>query len=365
MTSSSNRRYILSTGAAAGALWLPRAAGAQSANPLAAETVYFEETGHSVSGAFLRFWRLYGLEAFGYPISEAFDDGGVPNQYFQRARFELAPDGSVRLGLLGVEAGGASPVPAGAVPAEGAVVVPDTGHAVAGAFLSGFREWRATLGPPIGPELHAGSGDAYIQYFSHARLEYDPLDGLRRGLVGQEIALQRGVSTSPVTQPAGSATWRDYLGALVVDEADRRAFSARVTNNAPFLPAYGQKWVVVNLNQQRAYAYEHVRQVFTDLISSGRIDKGLSTRGVFAINRRIANETMDSATIGYPVGHPKHYRLENVLHTQYYYGGEALHYAWWHSSFGQPMSYGCINMRLTTAKFFWDWASMGTPVVVA
>ena len=46
---------------------------------------------------------------------------------------------------------------------------------------------------------------------------------------------------------------------------------------------------------------------------------------------------------------------------QYFdYSGEALHYAWWHNNFGSPMSYGCVNLRLTTAKWFWDWATMGT-----
>ena len=366
MTRRPNRRLILaSASAAAGALRLPSVAAGQTANPLAAETVYFEETGHSVSGAFLRFWRQYGLEAFGYPISEAFDDAGVQNQYFQRARFELAPDGSVRLGLLGIEAGGTAPAPAAETPLpEGAVVAPETGHSVAGAFRSAYQQWRATLGPPIGPELHVGPGDAYVQYFAHARLEYDPFGGLRRGLIGEEIGTARGVPMNPVIQPAASVTWREYLGALVADEAERRAFAARVTNNAPFVPGFGQKWVLVNLNQQRAYAYEHVRQIFTDLISSGRSDKGLSTRGVFSINRRIANEIMDSTSIGYPKGHAKYYRLENVLYTQYYNGGEALHYAWWHANFGQPMSYGCINMRLTTARWFWDWATIGTPVVV-
>ena len=360
------RRQILTAGGAvAGALWLPSTAAGQSANPLTADTVYFEETGHAVSGAFLRFWRQYGLEAFGYPISEPFEDGGVQNQYFQRARFELAVDGSVRLGLLGLEAGGAEPAPPPETPlAEGAVLVPDTGHSVAGVFLSAYRQERATLGHPVGPELHVGPGDAYVQYFSHARLEYDPLGGLRRGLVGEEIASQRGVPMDAVAQPDGSTTWREYLGALIADEQERRAFAARVTNNAPFVPGFGQRWVLVNLNQQRVYAYEHVRQVFTDLISSGRRDKGLSTRGVFSINRRIANETMDSTTIGYPKGHAKYYRLENVLYTQYYNGGEALHYAWWHGNFGQPMSYGCINMRLTTARYFWDWAGIGTPVIV-
>ena len=107
-----------------------------------------------------------------------------------------------------------------------------------------------------------------------------------------------------------------------------------------------------------------MRTVFTDLCSTGRADKGLTTRGLYAIQRRIPNEIMDSTTIGYPKGHPKYYRLENVLYTQYFNGGEALHYAWWHSNFGNPMSYGCVNLRLNTAKWFWDWANFGTRVLV-
>ncbi|HET7768040.1 MAG TPA: hypothetical protein VFN74_04640, partial [Chloroflexota bacterium] len=195
MTRRPNRRTILAAGsAAAGALWLPSTVAGQTANPLTAETVYFEETGHAVTGAFLRFWRQYGLEAFGYPISEAFDDAGVQNQYFQRARFELTPDGSVRLGLLGIESGGTAPAPAADAPLpEGAVIAPETGHSVAGAFRAAYQQWRATLGPPIGPEQLVGPGDAYVQYFAHARLEYDPLGGLRRGLLGEEIGTARGV----------------------------------------------------------------------------------------------------------------------------------------------------------------------------
>jgi hypothetical protein len=358
------RRTLLS-GVATATLLLPRRALGAPLDVLASDAVYFQETGHTVSGPFLRFFRQYGLDAFGFPISEAFEDGGVLNQYFQRARFELQPDGAVRLGLLGVELGGAEPAPAPAAAEEGVVVVPETGHTLAGAFLSAYREWKATLGPPVGPERVSGAGDGYVQYFANARLEYDPFGGLRRGLLGQEVAAQRGVGVSPVARPSGAVLWSEYLGALAEDEADRRALAARVTLNAPFVPAFGQRWIVVNLAQQRVTAFEHTKQVFTDLISSGRTDKGLSTKGVFAINKRVANETMDSTTIGYPLGHPKYYKLENVLYTQYYNGGEALHYAWWHNSFGTPQSYGCINMRLATAKWFWDWATVGSPVIVA
>ena len=99
----SPRRGVLAAGGALGAaLVLPGRAWAApvaqttpaaSPNALAAEAVYFEETGHTVSGDFWRHWQARGLDAYGFPISEPFEDGGVRNQYFQRARFELGRAG--------------------------------------------------------------------------------------------------------------------------------------------------------------------------------------------------------------------------------------------------------------------------------
>lgn len=78
-----------------------------------AETKYFTETGHTLSHGFLVFWQNNGgLPAFGYPLSEEFQeknpaDGLVYTvQYFERARFEYHPDHAgtpyeVQLGLLG------------------------------------------------------------------------------------------------------------------------------------------------------------------------------------------------------------------------------------------------------------------------
>ncbi len=77
--------------------------------------LYFPETGHTVSGPFLAYWRKNGnLAQYGYPITEPYrgtnrTDGKVyVQQYFQRARFELHPEYKgtqyeVELGLLGSE----------------------------------------------------------------------------------------------------------------------------------------------------------------------------------------------------------------------------------------------------------------------
>lgn len=69
---------------------------------------YFSETGHVVSGAFLRFFNTRGgLDIFGYPISEVIQENGKTVQYFQRSRFEYQPQlpeaYQITLGLLGEE----------------------------------------------------------------------------------------------------------------------------------------------------------------------------------------------------------------------------------------------------------------------
>ena len=74
-----------------------------------ANAVYFSETGHTLKNQFLAYWKANGgLAIFGYPISEAFQDGPYYVQYFQRNRFELHPENygtpyEVLLGLLGTD----------------------------------------------------------------------------------------------------------------------------------------------------------------------------------------------------------------------------------------------------------------------
>jgi len=65
---------------------------------------YFAETGHSVKGAFLQFYKAAKdpLLVYGYPITEQMTSSDAKIvQYFQRARFEIANDQSIRLSALG------------------------------------------------------------------------------------------------------------------------------------------------------------------------------------------------------------------------------------------------------------------------
>src|SRR3954447_23890219 len=77
-----------------------------------ADTQYFPQTGKTLSGRFLEYWKSHGgLEQQGYPVSDVLTeksdiDGKVYTvQYFERAVFEAHPENpapnDVLLSLLG------------------------------------------------------------------------------------------------------------------------------------------------------------------------------------------------------------------------------------------------------------------------
>jgi hypothetical protein len=146
---------------------------------------YFTETGHYVCDEFLEFFETRGgLEIFGYPLTEAFDDPvrGLRVQYFQRARMELHPYNqtpyNVQLGLLNDELGYiSSPINPDERPAFNSSVhhyFSETGHIVSYAFLKYFREKGGVdiFGYPRSEFMYE---DGYIvQYFQRARMEWHP-----------------------------------------------------------------------------------------------------------------------------------------------------------------------------------------------
>ena len=63
--------------------------------------------------------------------------------------------------------------------------------------------------------------------------------------------------------------------------------------------------------------------------------------GVFSIQRRVPNETMDSMTLGIPHNSPYGYLVKNVLYTQYFTpDGASFHDNYWSSNFGGAGSHG-------------------------
>ena len=156
--------------------------------------LYFPETGHSLSGAFLTYWRENGgLPIFGYPLTEEFTEisstDGKPYtvQYFERNRFEYHPENrgtpnEVQLGLLGVQAieGRAFPPADESATGPDTVYFPQVKHTLSGPFLAYWQRngGLARFGYPITePILEQSSVDGRtytVQYLERARFELHP-----------------------------------------------------------------------------------------------------------------------------------------------------------------------------------------------
>ncbi|HEX3049513.1 MAG TPA: L,D-transpeptidase family protein [Aggregatilineaceae bacterium] len=114
-----------------------------------------------------------------------------------------------------------------------------------------------------------------------------------------------------------------------------------------------RKQIVVHLKSQRVYAYENGRIVRNVLVSTG-LDPNPTVKGEFQIYQKLPSQTMSG---------PGYY-LPGVPFVMYFYQGYGLHGTYWHDNFGQPMSHGCVNLPTPEAKWFYDWAEIGTPVIV-
>ncbi len=133
--------------------------------------------------------------------------------------------------------------------------------------------------------------------------------------------------------------------------SDRDAAQVEPARRMPAWGKNGERWIDVNLTQQRLVLYEGTRPVFATLISSGEAgleDAAHSTatkRGIFRIHTKHVSTTMDSSEVG------EEFELRDVPYVQYFdQEGYALHGAYWHDRFGIPKSHGCINLTPEDAR---------------
>ncbi len=179
---------------------------------------YYPETGHYLGGGFRDHWQgKGGLSVFGFPITEEYRaPNGRTTQWFERARFELAPSGAVELGLLGTEAtiGRVFPqVPPQANDANHRYF-PETSHVV----MWGFKTiWEtkgglAAFGYPISEEmleiLPADGKWHTVQYFERARFEFwpnfKPGERVLISDLGRRLAPRELTAPLPPGSPPGS-----------------------------------------------------------------------------------------------------------------------------------------------------------------
>jgi lipoprotein-anchoring transpeptidase ErfK/SrfK len=113
------------------------------------------------------------------------------------------------------------------------------------------------------------------------------------------------------------------------------------------------KWIEIDLSEQRIYAYEGQKKVFEARVSTG-VRRYPTVTGRFRIYVKYRSTRMRGPG----------YDLPNVPWTMYFYRSYGIHGAYWHNNFGRPMSHGCVNMKVSEAKALFNWAPTGTLVVV-
>ncbi len=114
-----------------------------------------------------------------------------------------------------------------------------------------------------------------------------------------------------------------------------------------------QLWIQVNLTKQRLIAWEGGKPVYAITISSGK--KSTPTRtGIFKIKSKFKTTRMRGTN----------YDVPNVPYAMFYEGSYGIHGAYWHRKFGTPVSHGCVNIAPNHAKWLFNWASIGTPIII-
>jgi hypothetical protein len=154
---------------------------------------------------------------------------------------------------------------------------------------------------------------------------------------------------------------KDWLrltdGSWVRSEDVRRA--APATPPADSLP--NERWIDVDLSAQTLTAYEGARAVFTTLVSTGKGAAGtpLATPpGQYRIWVKLRTTDMTNLE---DEDARRYYAIQDVPWVMYFEAGYGLHGAFWHSSFGEVRSHGCVNLAPRDAERLFYWASPRIP----
>jgi lipoprotein-anchoring transpeptidase ErfK/SrfK len=121
------------------------------------------------------------------------------------------------------------------------------------------------------------------------------------------------------------------------------------------------KWIIVDVTTKRMYAYQQTKMVKTFLISAGAPNTP-TVLGKFAIYRKYASQDMRGANAD-----GSRYFQPDVPYVNYFYGDYAIHGNYWRPSsyFGNiNSSHGCVGVTVSDGAWIYQWAPVGTPVIV-
>ncbi len=117
------------------------------------------------------------------------------------------------------------------------------------------------------------------------------------------------------------------------------------------------KWIEVDLSEQKIRAWDGSKLHLESLISSG-LPGTPTPKGEFRIWAKLRYVKMEGGEGRY------YYNLPNVPFTMFFesdstpkYLGYGLHGTYWHNDFGKVHSHGCVNLPTSVAGQIYEWAN--------
>jgi hypothetical protein len=344
-------------------------------------TVYIPETGQTIDGVFLDFWRgNEGISNYGYPITPELEENGHVVQYYEYARFEYWPDDPdgnvVHLGDIGQELR-----PHVVLRTAPVVAGPNTNQTDSGNELAKMARAWLPLGATDAsrpntdtwryvPETKHSTQFGFKAYWeSTGEADYlgNPLteEFILGGITYQvfergELAWQQ--NKDPWLVPLGDQLAKRYkLDTTPQDQGDVPTYDEELFVPPPTLQpggGDGEHWIEVNLSEQYLTAWEGDVAVNSTYVSTGR--PGFDTpTGTFYISVKMESDDMEGVLGG------EYYNVPAVPWVMYFTDvGHALHGTYWHSNFGYTMSHGCVNLPMDFAEWLYYWADYGTRVEI-
>jgi LysM repeat protein len=203
------------------------------------------------------------------------------------------------------------------------------------------------------PGAASSSTPAYTPREAAGTYTVQPGDTLLR------IANRFGVSSYTLAQAnnISSSSWL-YAGQVLTVPGS----GDEVSQAAPPTPSSSTKRIIVDVSDQRTYAYESGTLVRTYVSSTGL--PGLDTwRGEFEIQNKIpmAYASTWNLQMPYWMGFYWAGPLQNGFHAlPILPDGSIL----WAGHLGTPVSYGCVILSLEDMRELYNWTEVGTPVTV-
>lgn len=125
--------------------------------------------------------------------------------------------------------------------------------------------------------------------------------------------------------------------------------------------ATGDKRIEIDVSEQRMYVWQGETLVWNFVVSTGL--PGYPTRrGTFEVQSRIPNAWSTAWQLWMPhwLGIYWAGGSENGIHALPIVNGQRL----WGGYLGSPISYGCVVLGTEDAELLYEWADIGTPVVI-